>query len=219
MLQIADALINGSGLCRRLGEPRSGGRPEIIHLAEEIITDTSAWPLRDFLDHDHPETCATSCYACIQQFQNRRYHGILDWRLGLAYLRAMLQPNFTCGLDGEFDSFPELRGWQARARSLAENVAAMRPTSLRAETVGPYHLPCIASIGQGGNILGRTVVVHPMWRMDRGAGLRFLGNLPGPQLHFVDTFDLERRPLRALEMALSREPSPDSQVAELTEAT
>lgn len=219
MLQIADALINGSGLCRRLGEPRSDGRPEIIHLAEEIITDISAWPLRDFLDHDHPETCATSCYACIQQFQNRRYHGILDWRLGLAYLRAMLQPNFTCGLDGEFDSFPELRGWRARARSLAENVAAMRPTSLRAETVGPYHLPCIASIGQGGNILGRTVVVHPMWRMDRGAGLRFLGNLPGPQLHFVDTFDLERRPLRALEMALSREPSPDSQVAELAEAT
>lgn len=219
MLQIADALINGSGLCRRLGEPRSDGRSEIIHIAEEIITDTSAWPLRDFLDHDHPEVCATSCYACIQQFQNRRYHAILDWRLGIAYLRAMLRPEFTCGLDGDFNSFPELQGWQDRARSLAENVVAMRPTSLRVETVGRYNLPCISSVGQGGNVLSQTLVVHPMWRIDRGAGVRLIGAATGAQLYFVDTFDLERRPLRALEMALSRGLSPEYQAADPVEVT
>jgi hypothetical protein len=82
VLQIADALINGSGLCRRLGEHRSDGRPEIIHLAEEIVGDRTSWPLCDFLEHDHQATCATSCYRCIQQFQNRRYHSLLDWRSG-----------------------------------------------------------------------------------------------------------------------------------------
>ena len=90
VLQIADSLINGSGLCRRLGELRSDGRPGIIHLAEDIISDRGHWPLKDFLAGNHPETCAASCYACIQQFQNRRYHGLLDWRLGLAYLKAIL---------------------------------------------------------------------------------------------------------------------------------
>jgi Lhr-like helicase len=218
VLQIADALINGSGLCRRLGESRSDGRPEIIHLAEEIILDRTSWPLSDFLTNHHPETCTTSCYACIQQYQNRRYHGLLDWRLGIAYLRAILRPSFTCGLDDQFDSFPELEGWRQRATSLAEDVAAMRPSTLRAETVGPYNLPCVSNIGPGRAVIGRTIVVHPLWRMDAGARLRYLGNLTGPKVSFVDTFDLERRPLRSLEMAQTREHAPDSRLADVAVA-
>ena len=39
MLQIADSLINGSGLCRRLGQDRSDGTPHIVHLIRETIED------------------------------------------------------------------------------------------------------------------------------------------------------------------------------------
>jgi hypothetical protein len=176
MLQIADSLINGSGLCRRLGEPRPDGRPEIIHLAEEIVSDETAWPLSDFLDGDHTETCATSCYRCIQQYQNRRYHGLLDWRLGLAYLRAILQPDFTCGLDkNDFDDYPELAGWLTYAHALAESVAAMRQGLLRAETVGPLRLPCLTQIDGYGRPLRSTVIVHPLWRLDVNAALHVAG--------------------------------------------
>ena len=149
VLQIADALINGSGLCRRLGEPRSDRKLEIVHLAEEIIGDPTSWPLRDFLEQDHRNTCGTSCYRCVQQYQNCRYHALLDWRSGLAYLRAMLHRNFTCGLDGAFDAFPELLGWRDHAQGLAEMVAAMRPGSLRSETAGPNRLPCIVQSMEG----------------------------------------------------------------------
>ena len=218
VLQIADSLINGSGLSRRLGQLRPDGRPEIIHLAEEIISDRSEWPLRDFLAGNHPETCAASCYACIQQFQNRRYHGLLDWRLGLAYLRAILQSSYTCGLDGDFESQPELIGWRARASALAEAVAAMRPGSLRAETAGRSDLPCVVEFGPGNVITGRTLVVHPQCRLDIGARQRFMGNFTGPKMRFIDTFELERRPLRALELAQTREPVPQSQLADVAEA-
>jgi hypothetical protein len=218
MLQIADSLINGSGLCRRLSEPRSDGRPEIIHLAEEIVSNRDEWPLKDFLANGHQEACAASCYACIQQFQNRRYHGLLDWRLGLAYLRAILRPSYSCGLDGDFDNYPELIGWRARAVSLAESVAAMRPGSLRAETAGPLDPPCIVELGQGNVVLGETLVVHPLWRLDIGGRQRFVGRSTSPRVRFVDTFELERRPLRALELAQVREPVPGSRLADVAEA-
>jgi Lhr-like helicase len=218
VLQIADSLINGSGLCRRLGELRADGRPEIIHLAEKIISDRSQWPLKDFLANNHPETCAASCYACIQQFQNRRYHGLLDWRLGLAYLKAILQPSYSCGLNGDFDSHPELSGWPARARALAEGVAAMRPGSLRAEVESHSRLPCIVEFGPGNTVIGKTLVVHPLWRLDVGARQTFIGHFTGPKIRFVDTFELERRPLRALELAQNREPVPESRLADVAEA-
>jgi len=55
---------------------------------------------------------------CVQQYQNKRYHPLLDWRLGLAYLRSMIDPSFQCGLDGDFDSFPELKGGSERRTHL-----------------------------------------------------------------------------------------------------
>ena len=218
MLQIADSLINGSGLCRRLGELRSDGRPEIIHLAEEIVSNRDEWPLKDFLANGHPEVCAASCYACVQQFQNRRYHGLLDWRLGLAYLKAILRPSYNCGLDGDFDGYVELIGWRSRAGALAESVAAMRPASLRAETAGPLDLPCVVEFGPENAVVGQTVVVHPLWRLDIGGRQRFIGRSTSPRVRFVDTFELERRPLKALELAQIREPVPVSRLADVAEA-
>ena len=91
MLQIADTLINGSGLCRRLGEAGRDGRPEIARLVDEVVGDRGQWPLKDFLDERHVTRCSTSCYACVQQYQNRRYHPLLDWRLALSYLRGIVK--------------------------------------------------------------------------------------------------------------------------------
>jgi len=75
-MQIADALINGSGLSGRLGENRSDGTPHVVHLLERILRDTATWPLVDLLAVDdegsHAARCQTSCYKCIQRYGNRR---------------------------------------------------------------------------------------------------------------------------------------------------
>jgi hypothetical protein len=42
---------------------------------------------------------------------------------------------------------------------------------------------------------------------------RLMGGFAGPTTRFVDTFDLERRPLRALEIAGDRMPVPEFQAA------
>jgi hypothetical protein len=203
MLQIADSLINGSGLCRRLGFPFvPDGKPYIAQLLEDILCDEGAWPLQDFLGSSgegaHAEQCRTSCYRCIQRFGNRRYHGLLDWRLGLSYLRAMIDDSYACGLNADDNLQPEINGWHAYAHSLSESVAAMRSGRLTYTALKYSGLPCIVERAPDGAEMSRTVVVHPLWRKDNQVMPIVLGTDWNDRLSFVDTFNLERRPLRVL---------------------
>lgn len=199
MLQIADSLINGSGLCRRLGQDRSDGKPHVVHLIQQMLEDQAVWPLADFLKHDadgdHAAQCQTSCYKCIQRYGNRSYHGLLDWRLGLAYLRALVTPGYSAGLDAKDQVHPETVGWHDRAFALAKAVAGMRPDSLIAEIDTASGRPALRETHKGGNTF---LVIHPLWRSDGEFGTKLSG---GKTVKFVDTFNLERRPLRAIEMA------------------
>lgn len=199
MLQIADSLINGSGLCRRLGDDRSDGTPHIIYLIREILERGDLWPLVDLLrvdeEGDHAARCQSSCYRCIQRYGNRSYHGLLDWRLGLAYLRALVEPGYSAGLDTNDQDLPETVGWSARALALAHAIERMRPDSLVAELHGPSGLPSLREQRHGGIVY---LIVNPLWRTDGDFGEALAG---GTSVRFIDTFNLERRPLRALEMA------------------
>lgn len=208
MLQIADSLINGSGLVRRLGDDRSDGTPHIVHLIGETLTNETIWPLIDFLRHDgdvdHAARCQTSCYRCIQRYGNRSYHGLLDWRLGLAYLRALVTPGYSAGLDVNDQLYPETKGWLERALALAGAVAGMRPDSLGAEMHAASKLPCLRERHAGGDTF---LIVHPLWRVDGDFGKALSG---GADVKFLDTFNLERRPLRAIELAQVGTPQPKS---------
>nr|WP_186183775.1 DEAD/DEAH box helicase [Burkholderia gladioli] len=203
MLQIADALINGSGLCRRLGETEmASGFPRIVDIIHSILADTHAWPLQDFLgtdsDGDHARQCQTSCYRCIQRYGNRRYHGLLDWRLGLSYLRAMALPGYSCGLDDRDLHLPEISGWMDRAHELTQEVAEMRRGTLSYERLGESRLPSLVIRTVDGAITGRVVVLHPLWLDADDVTRRLLGSDWRPETQYVDTFNLERRPLRKL---------------------
>jgi transcription initiation factor TFIIIB Brf1 subunit/transcription initiation factor TFIIB len=202
ILQIADALINGSGLCRRLGEPSTIGGPSYIaQIVESILSRSDAWPLKDFVEADiksvrHQEQCMTSCYRCVQRFSNRSYHGLLDWRLGLAYLRAFVDPKYGCGLNPGEHALPELSGWRARSASLAEEVASMRPSAMHTEILPHTGLSCI--VERAHDETWRYVVSHPLWRKDAEALQEILGSDHQDGMIAVDTFNLERRPLRVL---------------------
>lgn len=103
---LADAAENGAGyashLCDNLGE--------LIERASDVVR---RWedPLR------HPD-CEGSCYRCLREYRNQRYHPILDWRLArdlfglmvdepldLAHARSLgtrLAGSFTEAFDGTF---------------------------------------------------------------------------------------------------------------------
>jgi hypothetical protein len=189
-LQIADALVNGSGFCRHL---QIDGEHFVGRAIRSLLDDPADWPGSAVLVGDHPSTCDQACYRCLQRYGNRSLHGLLDWRLGLSYLRAMQDPDFVCGLDGDFASFMELRDWKELADGYAALVEAYLPRTIR-KSVGKLGLPAFSLDARASRW---AVVVHPLWRREGLAALLGVGD----DAAFVDTFELARRPLSAIEGA------------------
>lgn len=85
---LSDTLDNGAGYSRWLAQQenylavlgqldptREGGKPNYAAI---------------LLEHGHSQECDTSCNRCLRDFYNLRYHGLLDWRMGLEMCRLVL---------------------------------------------------------------------------------------------------------------------------------
>ena len=204
LLQVADYLVNGAGFSRRLADSE-GGRPRLAALVERLVYDRDDPLVGPFHEGGHPELCACSCYRCLQRYYNRGFHGLLDWRLGLGFLRALLEPDVRAGLDGRWTGQPELVDWPKLASNAAEEVRRLDPDNRRVERVGPLGLPAVFSHRSDDAYL----LVHPFWRLDAAAlatgPLReTLAAMPGGNVYFLDTFDVARRPVRAMDHARMR---------------
>jgi hypothetical protein len=184
VLQVADELINGSGLCNRLGQ-EVGGMPLVLDVMRRVVSNRDASPLVDMLEREHARSCTTGCYKCLHRYGNQPYHGLLDWRLGLDVIQLLLDPGYLAGLDGDF-SAPGISTWQALAVRLAEEASRLAGARFHMEGTIP-----LLDMGKG----KWAAVVHPLWDRDVISewypGLAELAS--GGQLAFMSTFELSRR--------------------------
>jgi len=128
-----------------------------------MLQDDSKFPLSELQKTQH-ESCDTACYRCLLRYGNQAFHGLLDWPLGMVYLRAMVDRSFRCGLDGDFNS-PGLRVWPAIARRVASEMA----DRFRGEAVEFGSVPAFRMrIGRGWTPW--ILVGHPLWEWDEAAG-------------------------------------------------
>jgi hypothetical protein len=207
VLQITDFLVNGAGFCRRLAEREPDGQRLIVRLMHSLVEDAHDKLASGFLAQGHRQICSQACYLCLQRYGNRGYHGLLDWRLGLGFLRGLLDPSYRSGLDGHWAEFPEIADWPRLASALAAEIVRLRPGQMSVATAGPLSLP-VVSWSRGG-ATERYLFVHPFWSL-RFAGPaskvleRTVTELGGEAVFFVDTFEAARRPVLALDAAKAR---------------
>ncbi|CNK54575.1 Lhr-like helicases [Yersinia pseudotuberculosis] len=187
ILQMADRLVNGSGLCERLQQKGISGTPIILEVMRAIVSNKNDFPLKELLDKDHREKCFQGCYYCLHRYGNQAYHGLLDWRLGLDVIQLLLDENYDAGLNGDF-SAPGIADWRENALRLAKEAASLFNSEIR--MVG--HIPLIGVGPQRW-----VAVTHPFWSVD---GV-FTANSELERLFLewqleketVSTFDLSRR--------------------------
>ena len=190
LLQIADRLINGSGYSRRLNETAPDKqRPRIDELLSEIIGNPDSEPLRDFGAEDHMTQCDKSCYRCLQRYGNQAYHSLLDWRLGLAYLKGMADPTWKAGLDSDF-SYIAIRDWSTLAETYCRDLVASLPR-VKGQVVMHAGVPVVMLAGW----TTACVAVHPLWRFAEPEGIlkQVVESLPGKRAFVLNTFELSRR--------------------------
>jgi hypothetical protein len=199
VLQITDHLVNGSGFCERLATRDANGVPYIARMIRSAVSDAAAFPLKDYRGEKdgvvHAEQCGESCYLCLQRYGNQSYHGLLDWRLGLSFLETLVDPAFSCGLDGNFDASPSLTDWPTLARVYA--TAMVRNYRSDGEVIEVGKLTAFRLDRKENRW---ALVVHPLWDVDNPSGIfaeaiRQIGSPPA----FADTFELSRRQVLARE--------------------
>jgi hypothetical protein len=205
VLQFTDHLINGAGFCDRLAKSESKGSPTISRLIKSILEDQNKYPLKDFLkvepDYDHRERCDQSCYRCLQRYGNQMYHGLLDWRLGLAFLSMIYDSKFACGLNEQFVG-PALEDWPKLARAYAENMIRFEEEKGQIKEVGGLTAFRLEDKPHW------SIVVHPLWdtRALPGIVKNAYDALDGPnvKIEFSNTFELARRQIKERQRLLSR---------------
>jgi hypothetical protein len=132
--------------------------------------------------------CDSACYNCLKEYGNMAYHGFLDWKLGMAYLRVLGDQNYKCGLDGKFNT-PELTNWLIDAKVAAGNFANdFGGTKSQYGILPGIELPTKPAT--------KVIIVHPLWRTDRHKRgiLAHATAVAGGEAEFIDTFNLARRP-------------------------
>jgi hypothetical protein len=199
VLQITDHLVNGSGFCERLATKDGSGVPYVAKMIRSAVRDTTAFPLKDYRGIkdgvDHAEQCRESCYLCLQRYGNQSYHGLLDWRLGLSFLETIDDPDFRCGLDGNFETSPSLSDWPTLANVYATALVNNYQSNGEVKEFGK-----LTAFRLDRNQNRWALVVHPLWDIDNPSGLlaeaiRQIGSPP----EFADTFELSRRQVLARE--------------------
>jgi len=120
-----------------------------------------------------------------QVISARHRSSLLDWRLGLSYLRILHDPQYSCGLDGQFTT-PELDVWLDSATKLSKNFASQ--FGYQHQTWG-----CLPGFETG---IMRVLIVHPLWDTynRRGIYAKAVAAAGGASVHCIDTFNLLRRP-------------------------
>ena len=99
---IADALANGAGYCRHIGETDAQGRPfRLVEYLRNMVD-----PDMDFAKGliSHGDECDSSCYnkGCMRDYSNMPYHPFLDWRLGFDVTQLCLNENYQMDLQKSY---------------------------------------------------------------------------------------------------------------------
>lgn len=193
LLQFTDFLVNGSGYCEELASIDATGTPRIARILHSIVSDSAVFPLATLLGGEHPRRCDQACYLCLHRYGNQMYHGLLDWRLGLAYLRCLDDPGFDCGLESdEAWSYPGLADWPRLCREYAERQIRGQADGGVAEFGGLTAFSYDVARNQW------ALIAHPLWDVAATQGrlleARQQVAASGGQVEIVDTFELARRP-------------------------
>ena len=165
VIYLSDAAPNGAGIVSYLYQDN--------HLEEMLheITDFKTAFMQSLISDKHRKSCKTSCQDCLLTYNNRGYHHVLDWRLGVSILRLMINPNFDFGFNPATRSnYPELSDYDELVVECAEK---LRQTWSK----GSYWNTVTNNIS-GCRDVKNLIIYHPLWSKIRLIAMGKSDNVP-----------------------------------------
>lgn len=192
----ADKLANGSGFCQELYDN--------LAYYFNLCFDTNN-PFTSRILSEENLTCDTASYQNLMNFRNQKFHPILDWRLGLTYLRMLKNQDIDSILSAsndlhEFNSYNGANSW-------LEGFQLLFREWVDTTELGNYHIVNnIPVCERGGNYI---VGIHPLWDVQNPNGILadVTNKLNEVNIVFVDSFNLMRRPGACYKAAIDALPN------------
>lgn len=190
---LSDALANGAGIVSYLFE--EGKLKELI---ESIVNFKSFDPsksdeesfMHSLITDDHKENCLTACQKCLLAYNNRGFHHVLDWRLGVGILRLMIDPKFDFGFScNNIDEYQELAN-QNRVFEMAAKKLNMDDSEHK-----HYRINHVRT-RRASQETECTIIYHPLWKKE--AAIKNCKNIPtDATIKMYNTFRLLRSDISA----------------------
>lgn len=152
---LSDALENGAGYCRWLGN--EANMRHVLHLCDPATASSIA---TKWLNPAHAEACDTSCNRCLREYYNLPYHGLLDWRLALDMSRLASNPETTIDLHSPWEGMRN--PWSAFFFGEACPAAQILGQFGFERQEAANGLPVFISQGHGKAL----VAAHPLWDLN-----------------------------------------------------
>lgn len=126
-IYLSDALPNGAGIVSYLYE--GNNLEQLIKSIVSFDTFDAAKTSKDksfmqyIISDEHRKDCLTSCQQCLMSYNNRGFHHVLDWRLGVGILRLMLDDSYDFGFSQDSrQKYEELKDWDHIVNACAEKL-------------------------------------------------------------------------------------------------
>lgn len=192
----ADKLVNGSGFCNELYD-------NLTHYFDLCFNPSNPFASRIFSDENLD--CDTASYQNLMNFRNQKFHPILDWRLGLTYLRMLKNQDIDSILNAS-DSLHEFKNYNT-ANNWLQGFQGLFGEWVNTTGLGTFHIFNNIPVCQRG--VDYIIGIHPLWDIENQQGILadVSSQLNGGKIIFVDSFNLMRRPGACYKAAIDALPS------------
>lgn len=178
-IYLSDTAPNGAGIVSYLYQDDN-----LIKIIEDIVNFNTPF-MKSLLNESHSGKCKTACQECLLTYNNRGFHHVLDWRLGVSILRLMLDPNYDMGFNPETrPQYKELADYDMLVEESAQKLGQDWGNDY-------YH--------NARNLRGveNLIIYHPLWNKIRLIAMAKSDRVPTDGLAIYNTFRVLRSDLEA----------------------
>jgi DEAD/DEAH box helicase domain-containing protein len=177
----SDTLPNGSGFIQKLNDKLS------YYIQKILDVNSDSKFVKDLITEEHQQECKTACPKCLKVYNNMNFHGLLDWRLGMSYLRLLLNSKYNAGLDNNWKDI-EVLNWKDNAKDMSKILKHYFLNGVYNEIKGFSYITTNNK---------KIVMTHPLWDIQsdifkQQGWLNNISNNPDDLL-FMDTYNIHRR--------------------------
>ena len=178
VIYLSDAAPNGAGIVSYLYQ--QGNLKSII---EDIVEFRTSF-MQSLINDRHRHSCKTACQDCLLTYNNRGFHHVIDWRLGVSLLRLMLNSSFDFGFN------PATRAQYQELADYDELVVECAQKLRQDWTIGNYH-------HTANNIrnIDNLIIYNPLWSKVRLIAMAKSDQVPTERLAIYNTFRVLRSDL------------------------